>query len=73
MNFLSHVQRDNSMLWLGDPCRPDGTLSCFHAQCAAAPKTKFRLLKKLKLTKGGEPPSYRRTPEVGKVAVLTVC
>lgn len=65
MNFLSHVQRDNSMLWLGDPCRPDGTLSCFHAQCAAAPKTKFRLLKKLKFTKGAEPepPSYRRTPE----------
>lgn len=54
------------MLWFGDSRRPDGTLSCFHAQCAAAPKTKFRLLKKLKLTKGAEPepPSYKNTPEV---------
>lgn len=54
------------MLWFGDSHRPDGTLSCFHAQCAAAPKTKFRLLKKLKLTKGAEPepPSYKNTPEV---------
>lgn len=54
------------MLWFGDSRRPDGTLSCFHAQCAAAPKTKFKILKKLKLTKGPEPepPSYKNTPEV---------
>lgn len=48
------------MLWFGGSRRPDGTLSCFHAQCAAAPKTKFRFLKKLKLTKGAEPEPLTR-------------